>query len=65
MARQPVRVYADTSVFGGVIDDEFSEASRRFFEDVARRHYLLVTSVLVRDELQGAPSRVTAFGVPT
>jgi len=27
-----IRVYADTSVFGGILDEEFSEASRLFFE---------------------------------
>lgn len=27
----PLRVYADTSVFGGVFDAEFEEPSRKFF----------------------------------
>jgi hypothetical protein len=27
-----IRVYADTSVFGGVFDDEFREESLTFFE---------------------------------
>ncbi len=27
-----IRVYVDTSVFGGTDDEEFSVASRRFFE---------------------------------
>ena len=30
----PIRVYADTSVFGGVFDEEFQVASRTFFEQV-------------------------------
>ena len=29
METKPVRVYADTSVFGGVFDEEFQEASTR------------------------------------
>ena len=29
-----LRVYVDTSVFGGVYDAEFELASRRFFEQV-------------------------------
>ena len=29
-----LRVYVDTSVFGGVEDEEFAVASRRFFDQV-------------------------------
>ena len=29
---QKIRVYIDTSVFGGVGDEEFAEATDRFFE---------------------------------
>jgi len=29
-----VRVYVDTSVFGGTQDDEFAESSERFFRRV-------------------------------
>lgn len=29
-----IRVYIDTSVFGGVHDEEFAEASKRFFARV-------------------------------
>jgi len=58
MARQPVRVYADTSVFGGVFDDEFSKPSRRFFDQVSQGRYRLVISPLVEEELVGAPERV-------
>jgi len=29
-----IRVYADTSVFGGIYDEEFKEPSRTFFEQV-------------------------------
>jgi hypothetical protein len=28
----PIRVYADTSVFGGVFDEIFETASRAFFQ---------------------------------
>jgi hypothetical protein len=30
--KKPLRVYADTSVFGGCLDDEFKAESVRFFE---------------------------------
>ena len=28
---ETIRIYADTSVFGGVFDEEFEEASKAFF----------------------------------
>ena len=55
-----VRVYADTSVFGGVFDEEFSRASQSFFDDVRAGRLLLVTSAVVEDELVEAPSEVLA-----
>lgn len=30
----PIKVYADTSVYGGVFDEEFAEPSKIFFEQV-------------------------------
>ena len=55
---QPIRVYADTSVYGGVFDDEFAKASRAFFEQINTGRYRLVTSPLLREELADAPARV-------
>jgi hypothetical protein len=57
----PIRVYADTSVFGGVFDEEFAESSRAFFEAVRRGRFRLVVSVVVRDELEDAPPEVRAL----
>jgi len=37
-----LRVYADTSVFGGCFDEEFSEESRKFFEEIKGGRFLLV-----------------------
>ena len=53
-----IRVYADTSVFGGVFDDEFASASKTFFDAVRRDRFLLVTSELVRQEIQVGPNNV-------
>jgi hypothetical protein len=53
----PIRAYADTSVFGGIADEEYSEASRRFFAWVRAGRIHLVVSGLVRDEIQGSRSR--------
>jgi len=56
-----IRVYADTSVFGGVFDEEFSPASRAFFEQVRRGRFVLVTSALVWAEVEPAPAEVREF----
>ena len=58
IATAPVRVYADTSVYGGAFDDEFAVPSREFFEQVRSGRYRLVTCPLLRDELEDAPPQV-------
>jgi hypothetical protein len=55
------RVYADTSLFGGPFDDEFADASRRFFEAVNDGKYALVTYGLVEQEINSAPPPVQRF----
>jgi predicted nucleic acid-binding protein len=52
------RVYADTSVFGGVFDEEFDVASKAFFDAVERGIFTLITSELVHKEIQAGPKRV-------
>lgn len=54
----PVRVYADTSVYGGVFDSEFGSASRLFFEQVKEGRFRLMISAVVRDELDAAPAAI-------
>jgi hypothetical protein len=61
MTGRPIRVYADTSVYGGVFDDEYSKASRLFFDDVIAGRLRLVISPLVGDELKDAPEPVRAL----
>ena len=56
-----LRVYADTSVFGGVFDEAFELPSRAFFEQVCRNRFELISSALVVDELAEAPERVRGF----
>jgi hypothetical protein len=55
---RPIRVYADTSVFGGCFDAEFEEASRRFFHDVRHGRIQLVLSDTTLLELTAAPDNV-------
>jgi len=52
------RVYVDTSVFGGTQDEEFAEASRRFFAAVREGKYLVLVSNVTLDELTDAPVAV-------
>ena len=65
-AGKVLRVYADTSVFGGCFDDEFSNESTRFFEEVREGRFVLVVSDVTLDELELAPDRVRAVlaGLP-
>lgn len=56
-----IRVYADTSVYGGAFDTEFVAASTKFFEEVRIGRFALVTSPLVEDELARAPATVRAL----
>jgi len=53
-----MKVYADTSVFGGAFDEEFAEDSQKFFEEVRAGKFELVMSALVEEEVKAAPKRV-------
>jgi len=61
MTKRPMRVYADTSVFGGRYDKEFAEASTAFFDLVRASRFRLVVSTVVLDELETAPDAVRSF----
>jgi predicted nucleic acid-binding protein len=61
MPKQKKRTYVDTSVFGGVFDDEFDVASQRFFNQVKQKEFILVTSAVVQEELKQAPGDVRSF----
>ncbi len=52
------RVYADTSVFGGCFDDEFTDESSRFFAAIREGRFTLVVSTTTLAELQKAPDNV-------
>ena len=60
MEKKPMRVYADTSVFGGSQDSVFEAASNAFFDQVREGRFQLVVSGLVEEELRGAPETVRA-----
>lgn len=56
-----MRIYADTSVFGGVFDAEFEEPSKQFFQEIASGRFLLVTSAVVEAEIEPAPENIREF----
>ena len=56
--QKPIRIYVDTSVFGGVFDVEFERASLELFDQAQGGKCRIVVSSLVIDELAGAPEPV-------
>ncbi|CAG0977022.1 hypothetical protein MYXO_01634 [Myxococcaceae bacterium] len=60
VVRRPLRVYVDTSVFGGVHDDEFRAPSERFFAAVRGGVFVVLVSEALVAELASAPAVVQA-----
>ena len=56
-----MRIYADTSVFGGVFDAEFEEPSKQFFQEIDFGRFVLVTSAVVEAEIEPAPENIREF----
>lgn len=52
------RIYTDTSVIGGCLDEEFREPSRELFSRFESGKDVLVLSELTLKELQRAPEEV-------
>ena len=55
------RLYFDTSVFGGIYDEEFEEITTLLFEKVKSGQLICVYSDLSETELKNAPQRVKDF----
>jgi len=56
-----MRVYIDTSVIGGCLDEEFKEWSLRLFSEFASGRKIAVISDLTRSELEPAPDAIKAI----
>jgi predicted nucleic acid-binding protein len=56
-----IRVFVDTSVFGGCFDDEFKKESVAFFDLVKRGHFQIVISNAIVDELDSAPDHIGEY----
>ena len=64
----PIRVYSDTTVFGGIVDPEFETTSRLFFQRIREGRFTLVLSALVEQEISRGPQEVQdllALHLPT
>ncbi len=61
MSNKIIKVYADTSVFGGVFDSEFSEASQLFFDLVRNNKFTLAISPVVEAEITKAPGKFRIY----
>ena len=55
------RLYFDTSVFGGVYDAEFEEATLQLFERVKLGQVMCIYSDLTESELVNAPEKVREY----
>lgn len=53
-----MKIYVDTSVFGGVFDEEFDKPSQQLFEEIDSGRFTLVTSAIVEAEIEPAPNNV-------
>ena len=53
-----MRLYLDTSVFGGYFDKEFEKYTIPFFDRVFKSEFTVLFSTVTQDELINAPERV-------
>ncbi|MBI1822956.1 MAG: hypothetical protein HYR80_02420 [Nitrospirae bacterium] len=56
-----MRIYPDTSVFGGCFDDKFSIASNQLFNEVRKGKWKLIISPIVAIEIKDAPEQVRSI----
>ncbi|MEX0811295.1 MAG: PIN domain-containing protein [Chitinophagales bacterium] len=52
------RIYLDTSVFGGLFDEEFKEYTEPLFERIKNSEFDIIYSNITEDELKFAPDSV-------
>ena len=54
------RIYLDTSVFGGLYDEEFKEFTEPLFERIKNSEFEIIHSNVTDKELENAPERIKA-----
>ncbi len=55
-----LRLYLDTSVFGGVFDQEFDVESKRLIAAIHKKKAIVMMSDVVLEEIENAPAEVKA-----
>jgi predicted nucleic acid-binding protein len=55
---RPLRIYVDTSVFGGFFDTEFDKETKVLFDKILKGQFKLIISDLTQNELIKAPENV-------
>lgn len=53
-----VKLYLDTSVYGGYFDEEFSETTVSLFTEIWKGSFFILYSNLITEELNNAPTNV-------
>lgn len=53
-----IRIYIDTSVIGGLFDEEFEKYSNKLFDSFKNNKYIPVISTIVLKELENAPKKI-------
>lgn len=54
------RIYLDTSVFGGLHDEEFQEFTKPLFERIKKLEFEVIFSNVTEQELENAPEKIKA-----
>ena len=54
------RIYLDTSVFGGLHDEEFQEYTQLLFKRIKNSEFEIIQSNVTEDELESAPEKIRA-----
>jgi len=54
------RIYLDTSIFGGLHDEEFKDYTEPLFERVKKSEFEIIYSNVTEQELENAPDRIRA-----
>jgi len=56
-----IKYYIDTSVFGGLYDEEFQEFTELLFDKIEKEKITILYSELTENELKNAPENVKNF----
>lgn len=56
--KKKLRIYLDTSVFGGYFDKEFQIFSKKLFARIQKGEFIIIISDVVNAELSRAPTEV-------